>query len=93
MKIKRYKNSQKFRVMMSANAHPQVCFSVFVRADEIRSGIGGDYWTNAALQKALEALEYSRSGNAAAARAAMGISGIWEARNIQLDVINPRQGY
>ena len=85
MKIKRYKKSQEFRVVMCAES--KIAFSVYVRADDIRRGIGGDYWCNAALQKALDALEYSRSGKGCA-NAAMGISGIWEGRSVDLQVKN-----
>ena len=85
MKINRYKKSQEFRLIMCAES--KIAFSVYVRADEIRRGIGDDYWCNAATQKALEALEYSRSGEGCAS-AAMGISGIWEGRSVDLQISN-----
>jgi hypothetical protein len=87
MKIKRFKKSQEFRVLLSThtNAAP---FSVYVTANQIRYGIGDDYWTNAATQKALDALEFQRGGDGIADQCTSGITGVWEGRNVQLDVSN-----
>jgi len=79
MTIKRYKQSQQFRIIVG-----EACF--YATAKQIRNGIGDFSRCNAATQKALDALEYSRSGNGAAEKAACGISGMWENLMIQLDV-------
>ena len=87
-KIKRFKKSQEFRVLLSTPSQIGSPFSVYVTANQIRYGIGDDYWTNAAVQKALDALEFTRSGDGVADQCASGIAGMWEGRNIQLDLSN-----
>lgn len=79
MNIKRYKQTQKFRIIVG-----DACF--YATAKQIRWGVGDFVKCNAATQKALDALEYSRSGNGAAERAACGISGSWEGIQVQLNV-------
>jgi hypothetical protein len=77
--IKRFKQTQKFRII-NGNA----CF--YATAKQIRYGVGQFISFNAATQKALDALEYTRSGKGADSTAC-GIGGTWEGLQIQLDVI------
>ena len=79
MKIKRFKQSQKFRVIVGS-----ACF--YATAKQVRSGIGDFSQCNAATQKALDSLEFTRSGNGVADRAAVGIAGTWEGIPVQLDL-------
>ena len=73
--IKRFKQTQKFRVIVGD-------VSFYTTARQIRAGVGALGPCNAALQKALDALEYTKSGTVAAC----GIAGIWEGLNVQLDI-------
>ncbi len=77
MQVKRFKQTQKFRVIVG-----NACF--YATARQIRNGVGDFGQCNAATQKALDALEYTRSGGGAAEAAASGIAGTWEGMNIQL---------
>jgi hypothetical protein len=76
MVIKRFKQSQKFRVV-----NGQACF--YATAKQIREGVGQFITFNAATQKALDALEFSRNDNIAT----VGIAGTWEGLQIQLDKV------
>jgi hypothetical protein len=78
--IKRFKQTQKFRII-NGNA----CF--YATAKQIRNGVGQFITFNAATQKALDALEFSRSGTGFADSATSGIGGTWEGLQIQLDVM------
>jgi hypothetical protein len=78
--IKRFKQTQKFRIV-NGNA----CF--YATAKQIRNGVGQFLSFNAATQKALDALEFSRSGTGFADSATSGIGGTWEGLQIQLDVM------
>jgi hypothetical protein len=80
MNIKRFKQTQKFRVIIDR-------VSFFATARQIRWGVGGLSICNAATQKALDALEYTRSGDGIADQCATGIAGTWEGMNVQLDMI------
>ena len=75
--IKRFKQTQKFRII-NGNA----CF--YATAKQIRYGVGQFISFNAATQKALDALEFSRSGMGVANT---GIGGTWEGLQIQLDAM------
>ena len=75
----RFKQTQRFRVIVGT-----ACF--YARAKEIRAGVGDFGQCNAATQKALDALEYTRSDTGLADRSAVGIAGTWEGLNVQLDV-------
>ena len=75
----RFKQTQRFRVIVGS-----ACF--YARAREIRAGVGDFTQCNAATQKALDALEFTRSGTGAADRAAVGIAGTWEGLNVQLNM-------
>ena len=75
----RFKQTQRFRVIVGS-----ACF--YARAREIRAGVGDFGQCNAATQKALDALEFTRSGTGAADQAAVGIAGTWEGLPVQLNV-------
>lgn len=77
--IKRFSQTSKFRVIVGP-----ACF--YATAKEIRSGIGDFVKCNAAVQKALDALEFTRSGTGVADQCAVGIAGTWEDMNVQLDM-------
>ena len=79
MDIKRFKQTQRFRVIVEA-------VSFYATARQIRNGVGDFYTCNAATQKALEALEFTRSGEGVADQCAVGIAGRWEGFNVQLNV-------
>jgi hypothetical protein len=78
--IKRFKQTQKFRII-NGNA----CF--YATAKQIRNGVGQFISFNAATQKALDALEYTRSGTGFADSSTSGIGGTWEGMQIQLDAM------
>ena len=79
MTIKRFKQSQRFRVIVG-----QACF--YATAKQIRNGVGDFGVCNAATQKALDALEFTRSGKGVADQCAVGLAGTWEGLNVQLNV-------
>jgi hypothetical protein len=79
MDIKRFKQTQKFRIIVG-----QACFYATVK--QIRNGVGDFTKCNAAAQKALDALEYTRSGNGVADQCAVGIAGTWEGLDVQLNI-------
>lgn len=77
--VKRFKQSQKFRVIVG-----QACF--YATATQIRNGVGDFTKCNAATQKALDALEYIRSGTGIADQCTSGLAGTWEDLAVQLTV-------
>jgi exopolyphosphatase/pppGpp-phosphohydrolase len=77
MSIKRFKQTARFRINLG-----QVSF--YATAKQIRNGVGDFSKCNAATQKALDTLEFMRSGNGAADGAACGIGGTWEGLSVQL---------
>ena len=79
MSIKRFKQSQKFRVCIGN-------VSFYATAKQIRYGVGDFTTCNAATQKALDALEFTRSGDGFADQCAVGIAGVWEGINVQLNI-------
>ena len=79
MQIKRFKQSQRFRVIVGT-----ACF--YATASQIRTGVGDFVNCNAATQKALDALEFQRSGTGAADQCAVGLGGTWEGLQVQLNV-------
>jgi hypothetical protein len=79
MVIKRFKQTQKFRVIVG-----QACF--YATAKQIRNGVGDFMKCNAATQKALDALEFTRSGEGLADQCASGLAGTWEGLSVQLNV-------
>ena len=74
-----FAKSKKFRVIVGPA-------NFYATAHEIRNGVGTDYRCNAALQKALLSLEFTRSGTGIAEQSASGIAGVWEDMNVQLDM-------
>lgn len=78
MSIKRFKQSQRFRVIVG-----EACF--YATAKQIRNGIGDFVKCNAATQKALDALEGTRSNDDCMA-CATGLGGIWEGLQVQINI-------
>ena len=80
MQIKRLKQSQKLRVIISG-------VGIWTTAKQIRNGIG--CFTNQirATQKALDALEFTRSGDGVADKCATGLGGTWEGLQVQIDIL------
>jgi hypothetical protein len=78
MDIKRFKPTQKFRVI-SGN------ISIYTTAREIRRGVGDFMTFNAAVQKALDSLEYTRSCGGVLS-STVGQAGTWEGMPVQIDV-------
>lgn len=75
--IKRVKQTQKFRVIVGV-----ACF--YATAKQIRANVGDFARCNAAVQKALDSLEFTRSGEGTAEQCASGIAGVWEGLDVQL---------
>lgn len=80
MKIKRLKQSQKMRIIISG-------VSVYTTAKAIRWGLFGITTQVAASQKALDALEFTRSGKGVADKCATGLAGTWSGLQVQLDIL------
>jgi hypothetical protein len=78
MQIKRFKQAQRFRVIVGA-----ACF--YATAKQIRNGVGDFVKCNAATQKALDTLEFQRSGKDVLA-CSTGLAGTWEGVAVQLNV-------
>ena len=76
MSIKRFKQAQKFRVIVGS-----ACF--YATAKQIRNGVGDFTKCNAATQKALDALEGYRSGDGVE-MCSTGLGGTWEDLQVQL---------
>ena len=80
MQIKRLKQSQKMRIIIEG-------VGIWTTAKQIRGGIGCFTQQVAAAQKALDALEFTRSGTGSADRCATGLCGTWEGLQVQIDII------
>ena len=78
MKVQRFKQGQRFRVIVGS-----ACF--YATAKQIRNGVGDFSQCNAATQKALDTLEFQRSGDDILA-CSTGLAGTWEGLNVQLTV-------
>jgi hypothetical protein len=78
MTVKRFKQTQRFRVIVES-----ACF--YATAKQIRNGLGDFTKCNAATQKALDALEYQRSGDDLMS-CAVGLAGTWEGLQVQLNL-------
>ena len=78
MNVERFKQTQKFRVIVGP-----ACF--YATAKQIRDGVGDFTKCNAATQKALDALEFQRSGNDILA-CSVGLAGTWEGLDVQLNM-------
>jgi hypothetical protein len=82
MKVQRFKQAQRFRVIVGP-----ACF--YATAKQIRNGVGDFVNCNAATQKALETLEFQRSGgykNAGVLEFSTGLAGTWEGLQVQLNL-------
>lgn len=79
MKIVRFKQAQKFRVIVDS-----ACF--YATAKQIREGVGDFIKCNVAVQQALGSLEKTRSGEGLADQCACGLAGTWEGLNVQLNI-------
>lgn len=77
--MNRFKQTQRFRVIVG-----QACF--YATAKQIRNGIGDFSNCNAATQKALDALEFIRSGSGVADQCTTGLAGTWEGLQVQLNL-------
>jgi hypothetical protein len=78
--IKRLKQSQKMRIIISG-------VGIYTTAKQIRYGLFGFVSQVAASQKALDALEFTRSGKGFADKYTTGIGGTWENIQVQLDIL------
>lgn len=78
-RVVRFKQSQRFRVIVGS-----ACF--YSTAKQIRFGVGDLSQCNAAVQKALDALEFMRSGSGTADQSAVGLAGVWEGLDVQLNI-------
>lgn len=78
MTIKRFKQSQKFRVIVG-----NACF--YATAKQIRYGVGDFTQCNAAVQKALDSLEFTRSSDDLMS-CAVGQAGTWEGLAVQINM-------
>lgn len=74
MDIKRFRQTQRFRLIVGT-----ACF--YATARQIRTGVGDFTQCNAATQKALDALEFSRAD-----APAVGLAGTWEGMSVQINV-------
>ena len=82
MEIKRLKQSQKIRIIIEG-------IGILSTVKEIGTDKFAFYEQNAAVQKALEALEFSRTNSRRIEeRVATGISGRWEGLGVQLDILS-----
>lgn len=80
MTIKRLKQSQKLRIIIGG-------IGIYTTARQIRGCQFGFVSQNAAAQKALDALEYMRSGKGVADQCTTGLCGTWEGHQVQLDML------
>jgi hypothetical protein len=79
MTVKRFKQTARFRVNVGE-------VSFYATAKQIRNGVGDFTKCNAATQKALDALEFTRSSSGAADQCAVGLAGTWEGLQVQLNI-------
>jgi hypothetical protein len=80
MTLKRFPKTQRVRVV-----HENQTF--FTTASAIRNGVTSHYAFDAAMQKALEAIEHTRSYGGPAEKACVGLAGTWEGVSLQLDIV------
>lgn len=80
MVTKRLKQNQRMRIIISGVA-------IYTTVRQLRGGMFGSISQNAASQKALAALEHSRSDPGIAGQCCTGICGTWENLPVQLDVL------
>jgi hypothetical protein len=73
------KQSQKLLLNLGSS------ISIYVTAKDIRNGVSQVYEINAACQKALCALEGMRNTDGIKP---VGLEGVWEGHNVQLNIVN-----
>lgn len=73
--IKRFAQTRKVRLVING-------IHIITRVSHVRAGIGDSYETNAATQKALDALEFMNTAQKCSA-----LSGVWEGINVQLNLM------
>ena len=78
--MKRLKQSQKMRIIISGVA-------IYTTVKQLRWSLFGFTNQVAASQKALDALEYIRSGKGVAEKNTTGLCGTWEGLQVQLDIL------
>lgn len=78
--MKQFKQSQKIRVIISG-------VGFYTTVKEIRNSMFCFGTQNAAVQKAICALEGMRSGIGAADKSAIGLCGTWEGLQVQVDLV------
>ncbi len=78
--MKQFKQSQKIRVIVSG-------VGFYTTVKEIRNSLFCFTAQNAAVQKAVCALEFIRSGKGAADKCASGLGGTWEGLSVQIDLV------
>jgi len=85
-KIERLEQSQKLRIIINGVAIDTTVFRIRYGLFSPSDGYGFTK-RNAAAQKALDALEFQRSGSGTADRATIGLCGTWEGLQIQLAML------
>lgn len=80
MKIKRLKQSQKIRVIIEG-------VGIYTTVKAVRWGLFSRTTHNAAAQKAVDALEFTRSGKGVADTCTVGLCGTWDGHQVQLDIL------
>ena len=78
MQVKRFPQTKRFRVIVG-----DACF--YATAKQIRYGLGDFTKCNAAVQKALDALEFQRMSDPRGMKS-MGLAGTMEGLQVQLNV-------
>ena len=78
--MKRLKPTQKLRIIIGG-------IGIYTTVKQIRYGLFGFYNQNAAAQKALETLEFTRSLPGSAEQCASGLAGQWEGLQVQIDIL------
>jgi hypothetical protein len=78
--IKRLAPDQKIRLIVGTM--PAIQTSVY----DIRSGLFEDYKYNTAAQKAVDTLEFTRSGMCTGDQFTTGVAGVWEGLHVLVDM-------
>ena len=86
MKMKRFPQSRKFRLIVSMPSGYQDPIHFYTTARQIRDGVGDNINWNTACQMALDSLEHKLHASGDSDRYC-GIAGTWAGRNVQLDVM------
>lgn len=78
--MKRLNKSQKLRIIVNG-------VSIYTTVGTVRNGIGDFTKINAATQKAVDSIEFTRNGNGLAEQCCCGIAGTWEGVNVQVSML------